>query len=260
MRGPLPELIGTGNSKTTATETLRVRLPAVAVLRGSAAVPHGRPSGQTRRPSIASGARDSGIRSRHSAAAGGGGARIDADRIQPDDPRSFNEVALRFGEANQLGEHRLIRFSSPIRHGRTAYQTGERTRVAPSDGGRLCGLCSSLQEPAWFFATRHLESLAVVPLGDVDSASQGPRNRRSQSIGPRAILLLEMSQRPARRFRPLPRPNADGVVVVDTGLYEARSLSFVGDLSIRGPKSAPAVIVGRRPTARGDLPSIKFDR
>jgi hypothetical protein len=44
-------------------------------------------------------------------------------------------------------------------------------------------------------------------------------------------------------LRPLPRPNADGLVLLDNGPYEAGNLSYVGDLAIRGSGESPSVII-----------------
>ena len=46
-----------------------------------------------------------------------------------------------------------------------------------------------------------------------------------------------------RGLRSLPRPNADGIVLLDKGPYEAGNLSYVGDLSIRGSGDSPSVVI-----------------
>jgi hypothetical protein len=46
-----------------------------------------------------------------------------------------------------------------------------------------------------------------------------------------------------RGLRSLPRPNADGIVLLDNGPFDAGNLSYIGDLSIRGSGDSPTVIM-----------------
>ncbi len=107
--GTAPELIGTGNAKTTASELYAFGCLLWELLGGRPPFPTGDPlaklaAHRSRRvPDIQEFAPDT---SQPLADA----IRTLTDRDPLNRPRSFNEVALRFGEVNQVGERRLVRF------------------------------------------------------------------------------------------------------------------------------------------------------
>jgi len=244
--GTAPELIGTGNAKTTASELYAFGCLLWELLAGRPPFPTGDPlaklaAHQSRWvPEIQEFAPDTPPPLADA-------IRALTDRDPRKRPGSFHEVALRFGEVNQVSERRLIRFrrqfdtAAPLT--RPAKERPSRPSIA-----------------AVFVALLIIAGAGLV-LGDTSIWSRLPSFRWAKSTPPAGAAEQTLAvnrptghpapgdvARPAPRLRPLPKPNADGVVVVDAGPYEARSLSFVGDLSIRGPKAAPAVIVvGDRP-------------
>ena len=239
--GTAPELIGTGHAKTAASELYAFGCLLWELLAGRPPFPTGDPlaklaAHQSRRvPDIQEFAPDT---PQPLADA----IRVLTDRDPRKRPASFNEVALRFGEANPVGERRLIQFrrqfdsAAPL--ARPPKERRSRRPVAAvfvvllvvAGAGLLLSdstIWSRLPSFRWTKAT------AAGRVADQTASIERPTKHGTE---------LKAAQ-PALRMRPLPKPNADGVVVVDAGPYEARSLSFIGDLSIRGQQAAPAVIV-----------------
>jgi eukaryotic-like serine/threonine-protein kinase len=244
--GTAPELIGTGNAKTTASELYAFGCLLWELLAGRPPFPTGDPLAKLAAhrsrsvPDIREFAPDT-----PQPLADAIRALTNHDSLKR--PSSFNEVAIRFGEANQAGERRLMQFrrqfdtAAPLM--RPVKERPSRPPMAAvcvvlllfagaglvlSDSSIWSGL-KSFRWTKSAQASRVTEQPVAINRTSVDRASHDVA---------RSVPTL----------RPLPKPNSDGFVLLDAGPYDARSFSFVGDLSIRGVKSQPAVIVvGERP-------------
>jgi len=151
-------------------------------------------------------------------------------------------VTARFGPPNNAGQRRLARF-------RRQFDT-----AAPLE--RTAAERESRFPAAAVLVLLFALSGAALTLFDAGATSQLLRLRSGVSsllsgIPGRAIETLHApkdNQRPSRGpsadgLQPLPPPNADGVILLNAGPYEAETISFVGDLTIRGTGNSPPFIV-----------------
>jgi hypothetical protein len=162
-------------------------------------------------------------------------------------PATFAEVTARFGPPQPAGERRLARFrrqfdsAAPLERESAARESRvsmtavllllfvlSGTALALCDTGartqllRVCSGASSL-----------LSSISF----------RRPEAPRELTGGTRPAAV-----RSAAGLQPLPAPNAEGVIVLNGGPYEAAAVSFVGDLTIRGGgQSLPVIVVHDRP-------------
>jgi eukaryotic-like serine/threonine-protein kinase len=244
--GTAPELIGTGHSRSAASELYAFGCLLWELLAGRPPFPTGDPlaklaAHQSRNvPDIQEFTPDTPP------------PLADAIRTLTEHdprqrPRSFQEVTGRFGAANPAGERRLIQFRRQFDSAAPLLRPAKERRSRPSvaaafvvllllaAGGLLLtdtNLRNCLASVRWM---KRFQSARVTEEPVAIARPSDDRHHRAP-VGPAAKLL------------PLPKPDADGVVVLDAGPYDASRLSYVGDLSIRGKKLAGSqIVVGDRP-------------
>ena len=238
--GTAPELIGTGQAKSTATEIYAFGCLIWQLLAGRPPFPTGDPLGklaahQSRAvPDIREFAPDTPPPLAEA-------VQALTQQVPSRRPASFVEVSSRFGAAEFAGHQRLARF-------RREFATAAPLEKVPVERERrvatgavlivflvLAGAGLSLfgsdmsSRLLWLrTATSSLLSRNSPHAADkVASANHAPVPKHQASLG----------------LRPLPRANADGIVLLDEGPYEAGNLSYVGDLSVRGSGDSPTVVI-----------------
>ena len=244
--GTAPELIGTGKAKTTTTEIYAFGCLIWQLLAGRPPFPTGDPLGklaahQSRAvPDIREFAPDTPPPLAEAVQAL---TQQDPSRR----PASFAEVSSRFGAAEFAGHPRLARFRREFATAAPLEKVpAERERRVP-DGGRFDRLSPLGRSRLVVIRVRYVESPPLAPHGNLvfavakfASTRLSKWRRRNHDPAP--------NHQERRGLRPLPRPNADGIVLLDEGPYEAGNLSYVGDLSIRGSGDSPTVVIVQRPT------------
>ncbi len=244
--GTAPELIGTGNFKTTATEIYAFGCLLWQLLAGRPPFPTGDPLGklaahQSRAvPEIREFAPDT-------PAPLAEAVRALTQRDPCRRPATFAEVTARFGNANNAGHRRLARFrrqfdtAAPLE--RTPIERNSRFSAAAVltllfvlSGAALTWFDAGTMSRLLRLRSAASSLLSEAPLRAVETLPT-PRDAHRQR------------KRPAPEgLRPLPTPDADGVVLLNAGPYEAEALSYVGDLVLRGTgRSASLIVVRDRP-------------
>jgi eukaryotic-like serine/threonine-protein kinase len=241
--GTAPELIGTGNFQTTATELYAFGCALWQLLAGRPPFPTGDPLGklaahQSRAvPEIREFAPDT-------PAPLAEALRALTQRDPGRRPATFAEVTARFGNANSTGHRRLLRF-------RREFDT-----AAPLDR-------TPVERDSRLPAAAVLTVLLVLAGAALTLVDGGATSRLNRLRSAASTFLSEVSIRapktphapaddhrhsrhgPADGLRPLPAPDAEGVVLLSTGPYEAEPISYVGDLTVRGTGGSASLIVVR---------------
>jgi eukaryotic-like serine/threonine-protein kinase len=238
--GTAPELIGTGKAKTTATEIYAFGCLIWQLLAGRPPFPTGDPLGklaahQSRAvPDIREFAPDTPLPLAEAVRAL---TQQDASRR----PASFAEVSSRFGAAEFAGHPRLARFRREFATAAPLEKDPvERERRVPA-GTVLIVLLVLAGTGLSLFGSDMSSRLLWLR-----TATSSLLSRNSEHAADKVASAnhAPVSKRQAlRRLRPLPRPNADGIVLLDKGPYEAGNVSYVGDLAIRGSGDSPSVVI-----------------
>jgi len=244
--GIAPELIGTGNRPTTATEMYAFGCLLWQLLAGRAPFPTGDPLGklashQSRAvPDVSELAPDTPPPLADAVRAL---TQYDASRR----PADFATVAANFGLVDKSGERRITRF---VRLFNTAASR------APLPAERFPRLPIAITALLLFvlsgFALSVWDMAAIgrfLPFGSSGAQSAAKTADRSAAPSPGvASEARDGADATRRRLRSLPAPSAAGVVVLDGGLYEAETIHGVGDVTIRGAGKTPSrIVVDQRP-------------
>ncbi len=259
-----PERIGTGNPLTTASEIYAFGCLLWQLLAGRPPFPTGDPlaklaAHQSRSvPDVRTIAPDVPVPLAEA-------LRACTQRNPGERPATFAEIARRFGAPQPRGRQRLSRFLRGF------------DRAAPPDQLMLerparfptatVALLLFVLSGAAVFLLRHGATADLLRVGNGATAKksdpdrQSPTrvegrslsqtaDRRSEAITVTSSNSLPQEQR--GETPPLPPPNADGVVELGGGSYEAEAIRCVGDLIIRGTGREPATILVRdRPFRAG---------
>jgi eukaryotic-like serine/threonine-protein kinase len=170
-------------------------------------------------------------------------------------PATFAAIARRFGTPTPSGGQRLARFLRRFDGAAPSDQlTPERPTRFPT---AAVALLLFVLSGAALFLVRHgatAELLRVgngrpLPAGTATSDSAGDPSPQFASP---ARTVEAPRGRTADFTQPLPPPNADGVIELAEGPYEAETIHCVGDLLIRGKGAKPAtILVDDRPLQLG---------
>jgi serine/threonine protein kinase len=179
-------------------------------------------------------------------------------------PPTFAGIARRFGPPVPSGRQRLARFLRRFDSAAPADQlTPERPARFPVTAVALVVFVLSA---AGFFLVQHGATAELLRRNDGSSSKIADVVRRAPDTSdPRASARTKTAEavpreggieqasyvregEPRSALQPLPSPDADGVIRLGDGSYEAGSVSCVGDLIIRGTGTKPAMIyVSERP-------------
>jgi serine/threonine protein kinase len=240
-----PERIGTGDPITTASEIYAFGCLLWQLLAGRPPFPTGDPlaklAAHQRRgvPDIRSIAPDVPLPLAEAVR-----ACTHADPAQR--PATFAGISRRFGLPNASGRQRLARFLRRFDSAAPAEQlTTERPARFPI--ATVAALLFVFSGAA-LFLLRHGATAELLRLENSSAAknpSKGEFERAGITSGHKTSkrrpttaerLMTESAQS-------LPPPNAEGLVELDEGCYEAEAINCVGDLIIRGTRQKPATIV-----------------
>jgi eukaryotic-like serine/threonine-protein kinase len=238
--GTAPELIGTGKAKTTTTEIYTFGCLLWQLLAGRPPFPTGDPLGklaahQSRAvPDIREFAPDTPPPLAEA-------VRALTQQDPSRRPASFAEVSSRFGAAEFAGHPRLARFRREFATAAPLEKVPvERERRVPAGAVLIVFL---------LLAGAGLSSFG----SDVSSRFLWLRMATSSLLSRNSehAVVRMASEKPdpapnhqeRRGLRSLPRPNSDGIVLLDEGPYEAGNLSYIGDLSIHGSGDSPTVVI-----------------
>jgi eukaryotic-like serine/threonine-protein kinase len=158
-------------------------------------------------------------------------------------PPTFAGIARRFGTPNLKGHQRLSRF---LRRFDGAAPPDQLTLEKPARFPTAAvALLVFVLSGAALFLLQHGATAELLRLGN------GPAAKTATERNPERTAAA-VSTAPARRANvddqlsepgaPLPPPNADGIIELGEGCYEAETVNFVGDLVIRGTGRKPATI------------------
>jgi eukaryotic-like serine/threonine-protein kinase len=228
--GIAPERIGTGNSLTTASEIYAFGCLLWQLLAGRPPFPtadplaklaahqsNGVPDVRTLAPDVPANLAEA-VR-----------ACTHPDPAQR--PSHFAEIARRFGPPNANGRQRLARF---LRHFDSAAPPDQLTPVPPMRFPTTAvALLLFVLSGAAFFLLRHGATAELLRVGN-GSANGLAATAERPAAPPKAQ---------AKALRPLPPPNAEGVIALSEDCYEAETVTYAGDLMIRGTGGQPATIV-----------------
>jgi eukaryotic-like serine/threonine-protein kinase len=161
-------------------------------------------------------------------------------------PANFAAIARRFGPPTPSGKQRLARFLRRFDGAAPPDQlTLERPARFPT---AAIALLLFVLSGAALFLVRHG---ATAELLRVSNGRSQPAAGTASNVAATDFAQLEKASRTAEAPRephthstqPLPPPNADGVIELAQGPYEAETIHCVGDLLIRGKGAKPATIV-----------------
>jgi hypothetical protein len=158
-------------------------------------------------------------------------------------PPTFAGIARRFGTPNPKGHQRLSRF---LRRFDGAAPPDQLTLEKPARFPTTAvALLVFVLSGAALFLLQHGATAELLRLGNGPAAkasnetNPGHTAAAAPSAHPRRATVDEQTLAPAA---PLPPPNADGVIELGEGCYEAETVNCVGDLVIRGAGRKPATI------------------
>jgi eukaryotic-like serine/threonine-protein kinase len=237
--GTAPELIGTGNSKTTATEMYAFGCLLWQLLAGRPPFPTADPLGklaahQSRPvPEIGEFAPDT-------PAPLAEAIRALTQRDPSRRPATFAEVTVRFGSVENTTNRRLAQFrrqfdtAAPLERMPVERESRLSLTGVATIAILLAGAALALSDASVSNRLQWLRSSGAAIWTRVAARASAPET-----------ITVHANDPGLNRYRPLPTPDAEGRIVLNTGVYEATSLSHVGDLSIRGSGQSAAVIVVR---------------
>ena len=171
-------------------------------------------------------------------------------------PATFAAIARRFGTPTPSGKQRLTRFLRRFDGAAPSDQlTLERPARFPTAAVALLVFVLS---GAALFLVRHGATAELLRVGNghpLPTAGTDTSNSASDHL-PQIESAARTAEAPRERAVPsaqaLPPPNADGVIELAEGPYEAETVHSVGDLLIRGRGAKPAtILVDDRPLQLG---------
>ncbi len=171
-------------------------------------------------------------------------------------PATFAAIARRFGTPTPSGGQRLARFLRRFDGAAPPDQlTLERPARFPT---AAVALLLFVLSGAALFLVRHGATAELLRMGN-GHAPPAAGTATSNSAGddlPQIASAASTAEAPRERHahstQPLPPPNADGVIELAEGPYEAETVHCVGDLLIRGKGAKPAtILVDDRPLQLG---------
>ncbi|HEV8004295.1 MAG TPA: serine/threonine-protein kinase, partial [Planctomycetaceae bacterium] len=250
-----PERIGTGNPLTTASEIYAFGCLLWQLVAGRPPFPTGDPlaklaAHQSRKvPDARTIAPDV-------PAPLAEALRACTQRNPEDRPATFAEIVRRFGTSNASGRQRLSRF---LRRFDGAAPPDQLTLERPARFPiATVALLLFVLSGAALFLLRHGATAELLRVGN-GAATTKPEGAREALLG-----IGSPAQSAARERRaeaptaspsrppfeqsgesPLPPPNADGVIELKPGSYDAEAIHCAGDLIIRGTGREPATILIR---------------
>jgi hypothetical protein len=158
-------------------------------------------------------------------------------------PRGFDEVLQRWGRAGSFGRSRLKRF-------RQLFDTAvpHFARPIASSGQShwvwLTALAIFCSAGVAMFYDNGLRGELLEIVQNIQSAAQSSRNPSNGAETTSQNPGASQESRLNKNLRPLPKPSADGVVTLtERGPYAAGTISFPGNLTIRGLNGAGSEIV-----------------
>ncbi len=171
-------------------------------------------------------------------------------------PATFVAIARRFGAAKPSGTQTLARFLRRFDGAAPPDQlTLERPARFPT---AAVGLLVFVLSGAALFLARHGATAELLKMDSPrpSHATVKTASRSADDDLPRVESPARTAEAPrtqhARSTQPLPPPNADGVIELADGPYEAETVRYVGDLLIRGRTAQPAtILVDDRPLELG---------
>jgi serine/threonine protein kinase len=253
-----PERIGTGNPLTTASEVYAFGCLLWQLLAGRPPFPTGDPlaklaAHQSRSvPDVRTIAPDV-------PAPLADALRACTQRNPNERPATFAEISRRFGAPQPRGRQRLSRFLRGFDRAAPPDQlTLERPARFPI---ATVALLLFVLSGATLFLLRHGATAELLRVGNGAAVKKSDPDRPSQA-GVETHLRNQTEERRAdgiaarpsdpsldaqrgETSQPLPPPNADGIVELSGGSYEAEAIRCVGDLIIRGTGREPATILVR---------------
>ena len=242
--GTAPELIGTGNLPTTASQMYAFGCLLWQLLAGRAPFPTGDPLEKlaAHRSRSVPDVRDLAPDVPTPLAE----ALLAFTQHEPGRrPGTFAEVSRRFGPNAKSGARRLSAF-------RRRFETAVPREATLAELGRPFPFTTVA-------AVLFVLSGAALTLFDAGAPAQVlrlrsgvtslfARNAAAPAAKPRTASDGSALSSAADGLRPLPAPTTDGVILLDGGRYWAETVTCVGDLAIRGAGKTPAVIVvGEQP-------------
>ncbi len=162
-------------------------------------------------------------------------------------PATFAAIARRFGPPTPSGKQRLARFLRRFDGAAPSDQvTLERPARFPT---AAVALLLFVLSGAALFLVRHGATAELLRVGNAHSlpaagtATSNSAGDPLPQVASPARTAEAPRERTAHSTQPLPPPNADGVIELAEGPYEAETVHCVGDLLIRGKGAKPATIV-----------------
>ena len=241
--GTAPELIGTGSSITTKSELYTFGCLLWHLLAGRPPFPTGDPlaklaAHQSRAiPDIREFAPDT-----HPQLAAAVRALTQRDPYER--PTTFREVAARCGNANDAGHRRLASFRRQFDTAAPLERTSDERR-ARWPAAAVLSAVFLISAGALMWCGTSLSSRTLWLRSTISTLLTQASRRPVESTRAGTEQPFEASGKTAPGSRPLPKPNADGVIELDAGQYEAKPLAIVGDLSIRGASRSSSLIIVR---------------
>jgi hypothetical protein len=240
--GIAPERIGTGDLITTASEIYAFGCLLWQLLAGRPPFPTGDPlaklaAHQSRSvPDVRTIAPDV-------PAPLADAVRACTHRDPRERPATFAGIARRFGTPTLKGHQRLSRFLRRFDGAAPPDQlTLERPARFPTAAVALLVFVLS---GAALFMLQHGATAELLRMGNgtaVKTATESNPGRTAAAASAAPARSASLDVQLSTLAVPLPPPNADGVIELGEGCYEAETLNCVGDLVIRGRGPKPAII------------------